>query len=114
MDEFYQIGDEWLVWILVRDLEESGLGWDFGENGFSSNNLLQSDGRVIQTASAQTRADNIFQQIMSQHRSLRAASGSGKKRNVLKRFERIEILGQRGQWKAGDRVTGLRKTKPPE
>jgi small basic protein (TIGR04137 family) len=51
---------------------------------------------------------------MSQHRSLRAASGSGKKRNVLKRFERIEILGQRGQWKAGDRVNGLRKTKPPE
>jgi small basic protein (TIGR04137 family) len=48
---------------------------------------------------------------MSQHRSLRAASTSGAKRNVMKRFERIEILKRRGQWKIGDRVTGLRKTK---
>jgi len=30
----------------------------------------------------------------------------------MKRFERIEILKKRGQWKPGDRVTGLRKTKP--
>jgi small basic protein (TIGR04137 family) len=50
-------------------------------------------------------------QNMSQHRSLRAASTSGAKRNVMKRFERIEILKRRGQWKTGDRVTGLRKTK---
>ena len=49
---------------------------------------------------------------MSQHRSLRAASTTGAKRNVLKRFERIEILKKRGAWKVGDRVTGLRKTKP--
>jgi small basic protein (TIGR04137 family) len=49
---------------------------------------------------------------MSQHRSLRAASTTGAKRNVLKRFERIEILKKRGSWKSGDRVTGLRKTKP--
>lgn len=48
---------------------------------------------------------------MSQHSSLRAATTSGAKRNVLKRFERIEILKKRGQWKPGDRVTGLRKTK---
>jgi len=48
---------------------------------------------------------------MSQHRSLRAASNLGAKRNVMKRFERIEILKKRGQWKEGDRVTGLRKTK---
>ena len=34
------------------------------------------------------------------------------KRNVLKRFERVEILKKRGQWKEGDRVQGLRKTKP--
>lgn len=51
---------------------------------------------------------------MSQHPSLRAASTSGAKRNVLKRFERVELLKQRGQWKDGDRVQGLRKTKPPE
>lgn len=48
---------------------------------------------------------------MSQHRSLRAASATGAKRNVLKRFERVEILKKRGQWKDGDRVLGLRKTK---
>ena len=48
---------------------------------------------------------------MSQHRSLRGASTLGAKRNVLKRFERIEILKKRGQWKEGDRVTGLRKTR---
>ncbi len=52
---------------------------------------------------------------MSQHRSLRAAAGTtGAKRNVLKRFERVALLKTRGQWKAGERVTGLRKTKPPE
>ena len=51
-------------------------------------------------------------QFMSQHRSLRAASTLGGKRNVLKRFERTELLKKRGQWKAGDRITGLRKTKP--
>lgn len=51
---------------------------------------------------------------MSQHRSLRVASSLGAKRNVLKRFERVEILRKRGQWKSGDRVTGLRKTKPAE
>jgi small basic protein (TIGR04137 family) len=49
---------------------------------------------------------------MSQHRSLRAVGTSGAKRNVLKRFERVELLKKRGQWKSGDRVTGLRKTKP--
>ena len=49
---------------------------------------------------------------MSQHRSLRAATSMGAKRNVLKRFERVDLLRKRTQWKAGDRVTGLRKTKP--
>jgi small basic protein (TIGR04137 family) len=48
---------------------------------------------------------------MSQHRSLRGTSALGAKRNVLKRFERVELLKKRGLWKAGDRVTGLRKTK---
>ena len=48
---------------------------------------------------------------MSQHKSLQGASGLVVKRNVLKRFERVDILKKRGQWKAGDRVQGLRKTK---
>jgi len=50
--------------------------------------------------------------FMSLHRSLRASSNLGAKRNVLKRYERVELLKKRGLWKAGDRVVGLRKTKP--
>jgi len=49
---------------------------------------------------------------MSQHKSLQGTSGIVVKRNVLKRFERVDLLKKRGQWKAGDRVQGLRKTKP--
>jgi len=49
---------------------------------------------------------------MSQHKSLQGPSGIVVKRNVLKRFERVELLKKRGQWKDGDRVQGLRKTKP--
>lgn len=56
--------------------------------------------------------DNQFQ-IMAMHNSLRATSTLGAKRNVLKRYERVEILKKAGSWKEGDRVTGLRKTKPP-
>ena len=50
---------------------------------------------------------------MSQHPSLRAASSLGGKRNVLKRYERLEVLRKTGEWKEGARITGLRKTKPP-
>jgi len=39
------------------------------------------------------------QNFMSQHRSLRAASTLGGKRNVLKRFERTALLEKRGQRK---------------
>lgn len=49
---------------------------------------------------------------MSQHRSLKGQSTIVAKRNVLKRFERVEVLKKRGQFKAGDKVIGLRKTKP--
>jgi len=49
---------------------------------------------------------------MSQHKSLQGSSGIVVKRNVLKRFERIDLLKKRGQWKPGDRILGLRKTKP--
>ena len=51
---------------------------------------------------------------MSQHPSFHPPGGLTKKRNVLKRFERVELLKQRGQWKEGDRVVGIRKTKLPE
>ena len=49
---------------------------------------------------------------MSQHRSLKGANTIVTKRNVLKRFERVELLKKRGQWKEGQRVVGLPKTKP--
>ena len=49
---------------------------------------------------------------MSQHRSLKGVSTIAAKRNVLKRFERVEVLKKRGQFKDGDKVMGLRKTKP--
>lgn len=58
------------------------------------------------------RNGNIY--FMSQHPSLRASNSLGAKRNVLKRFERAALLKKRGQWKDGDRITGLRKTKPDE
>ena len=49
---------------------------------------------------------------MSQHRSLRGSGKITTKRNVLKRFERVDLLQKRGEWKEGSRGLGLRKTKP--
>ena len=52
---------------------------------------------------------------MSQHNSLKSGgSSSSKKRSVLKRFERIDLLRKRGQISKVTRVTGLPKTKPAE
>ena len=52
---------------------------------------------------------------MTQHNSFKAAGGGGKKnRTVLKRFERVDLLRKRGEWKEGGRVVGLKKTKPEE
>ncbi len=51
---------------------------------------------------------------MSMHASLKAANKIRVKRNVLKRFERIDLLKKRGEYKDGDRALGLRKTKPEE
>jgi small basic protein (TIGR04137 family) len=50
---------------------------------------------------------------MGQHSSLQSRGGaSTAKRNVMKRFERVNVLKTTGQWKEGDRVMGLRKTNP--
>lgn len=49
---------------------------------------------------------------MSQHSSLKSAQKIAAKRNVLKRFERVDVLLKRGRWKEGDRGFGLPKTKP--
>jgi small basic protein (TIGR04137 family) len=49
---------------------------------------------------------------MSQHPSLKSASRITAKRNVLKRFERVDILKNHDKWKEGDSALGLPKTKP--
>lgn len=48
---------------------------------------------------------------MSMHSSLKAGTRIAVKRNVLKRFERIDALRKKGKWKEGDRAYGLPKTK---
>lgn len=48
---------------------------------------------------------------MSMHSSLKAGSKIAAKRNVLKRYERIDIMKARGKWKDGDRAFGIPKTK---
>ncbi len=50
-------------------------------------------------------------EIMSKHSSLKASGSVGGKRSVLKRFERVKILKERGQWKQGQSPIGLPKTK---
>jgi small basic protein (TIGR04137 family) len=51
---------------------------------------------------------------MSMHRSLKSAARIATRRNVLKRFERVDSLRKQGKWKEGDRALGLPKTKPSE
>lgn len=68
---------------------------------------------LLQTAFPSDGSGGNQHRFMSQHRSLRASGSMAAKRNVLKRYERVEILRKAGEWKAGARVTGLRKTKPP-
>lgn len=49
---------------------------------------------------------------MSRHPSYGKSSKSTKKRNVLKRFERVDVLRRLGKWKDGEnlKVTNLPKT----
>jgi small basic protein (TIGR04137 family) len=49
---------------------------------------------------------------MSRHPSFGKSSKAAKKRNVLKRFERVDKLKELGKWdeKENKRVTGLPKT----
>lgn len=48
---------------------------------------------------------------MSRHSSLKATGTVGGKRSVLKRFERVKLLKERGEWKKGQSPLGLPKTK---
>ncbi len=70
------------------------------------------DGELYTRPLPESAATEITPPFMSQHPSLKSSGGLVVKRNVLKRFERVAILKKRGQWKEGDRVQGLRKTKP--
>ncbi|MEL7432168.1 MAG: small basic protein [Chlamydiota bacterium] len=49
---------------------------------------------------------------MSRHRSYGKSNKGAKKRNVLKRFERVDVLKKLGKWEEGknQKVTGLPKT----
>ena len=49
---------------------------------------------------------------MSQHASLKGSGKITAKRNVLKSFERVDLLQKRGEWKEDSRGLGLKKTKP--
>ncbi|MGA1193332.1 MAG: small basic protein [Kiritimatiellia bacterium] len=51
---------------------------------------------------------------MSMHSSFKSASKIAVRRNVLKRYERVNQLTKEGRWKSGDRALGLPKTKPAE
>lgn len=48
---------------------------------------------------------------MSKHNSLKVSGAATGKRSVMKRFERIKLLKERGQWKDGQSPIGLPKTK---
>lgn len=48
---------------------------------------------------------------MSKHTSLRKKGGATGKRSVMKRFERVKLLKERGKWKEGTCPIGLPKTK---
>lgn len=49
---------------------------------------------------------------MTRHTSYGKSTKKGKKRNVMKRFERLDVLRKLGKWVDGQnkKVTGLPKT----
>jgi len=49
---------------------------------------------------------------VSQHPSFGSRGKIKAKKNVLSRYERIQLLKKRGKWKQGDSVFRLPKTKP--
>jgi len=49
---------------------------------------------------------------MSKHNSLKASGGTKQGQTVLKRFERVKLLKERGQWEEGSSPIGLPKTTP--
>ena len=83
---------------------------------FAEKYRLQSNFVVIGSPARFSAEDsrNFILRDMSQHPSLKTGGGNTTKRTVLKRFERVELLRKRGEFKEGGRITGLKKTKPEE
>ncbi|HBM17563.1 MAG TPA: small basic protein [Lentisphaeria bacterium] len=48
---------------------------------------------------------------MARHPSLKGSTKIIKKRNVLKRYERIDVMIKEDKWKEGDKALGIPKTK---
>ncbi len=57
------------------------------------------------------RVNDLIQYTMSKHNSLKASGSAGGKKSVMKRFERIKALRERGEWEEGRSPIGLPKTK---
>ena len=75
-------------------------------------NTCHGPGAPLHPAPSKSTSNQPPDSVRSQHKSLQSAKGIAVKRNVLKRFERVELLKKRGQWKEGQRIVGLKKTKP--
>ncbi|MFH1995640.1 MAG: small basic protein [Candidatus Omnitrophota bacterium] len=48
---------------------------------------------------------------MTQHPSLKSSDNDKKQRSVLKRFERLRHLHEKGKWNDGDSIFGMQKIK---
>ena len=57
------------------------------------------------------RLGNPDPEFMSKHNSLKRKGGATGKRSVMKRFERVKLMKERGDWKEGQSAIGLPKTK---
>lgn len=68
----------------------------------------------VSCAAHSEETDFLGEETMTMHSSLKNAAKMEIKRNVLKRFERVDKLQAEGKWKEGDRGFGLPKTKPAE
>ena len=77
---------------------------------------LNRDLKFTKTAlQLHSRIPDSFQKLvndMTRHASYGKTNKGGKKRNVLKRFERVDMLRKLGKWVDGTntKVTGLPKT----
>ncbi len=58
--------------------------------------------------------NNLLGKIMTQHPSFTRGGAVTKKRSVLKRHERVDLLKKRGQLADPEKVLGLPKTRPEE